>query len=177
MKRDIKDRQYVVKSPVAKSAADRSPAGDAFAQLAFGVIQLANHLILAGDALAKPSGQTSARWQVLAAAARAEMSVAQIARLLGVARQGVQRLADLLEADDLIQYADNPAHQRAKLLVLTAKGKTVLADIRTRQTVWANELGGILGTKDLQAAGGTVQRMLEALKMQDDKEDQDSRDA
>ena len=161
MKRDIRDRQYIVKSP---ATVDRTAAGDAFAQLAFRIIQLGNHLTLAGDALAKPTGQTSARWQVLAAAAREEMSVAQIARLLGVARQGVQRLADLLEADGLIRYAENPAHQRAKLLQLTAKGERVLGDIRARQAIWANDLGAELGQRQLQAAGETLQQVLEALK-------------
>src|ERR1700730_5632662 len=96
MNHGLAKRQHVVKK--RRAAPARSAAGDAFAALAISVLQLAGHLTMAGDALAKPAGQTSARWQVLAAASHATMSVAQIARALGVARQGVQRLADLLEA-------------------------------------------------------------------------------
>src|ERR1700730_5748697 len=124
MHKSVRKRQHVVKRPSATP--QRSSAGDAFAALAISVLQLAGHLTAAGDALTKPLGQTSARWQVLAAADHATMSVAQIARALGLARQGVQRLADLLEADGLARYQDNPAHQRAKLLVLTHAGEEPL---------------------------------------------------
>ncbi|WP_158818538.1 MarR family winged helix-turn-helix transcriptional regulator [Methylocapsa sp. S129] len=162
MSKDLAKRQHVVNSGAAKPG--RSPAGDAFAALAIGVLQLAGHLTIAGDALAKPAGQTSARWQVLAAADHANMSVAQIARALGLARQGVQRLADLIEADGLARYEDNPAHLRAKLLVLTPKGRKVLDAIKARQAVWANALGAELGENRLREAGVVLSRVLDALK-------------
>ena len=123
----------------------RTPAGNEFSQFAITVLQLAGHLTTAGDALTKPSGQTSARWQVLAAAENRNLSVAQIARLLGLTRQGVQRIADILDKEGLIQYLKNPAHQRAKLVMLTAKGQTVLQEIQERQSTWANKLGEALG--------------------------------
>jgi hypothetical protein len=80
----IKHRQHVVNT-------GRTPTGDAFARLAITVLQLANHLTAAGDALTRPLGQTSARWQVLAAVGQGAMSVAQIARALLHARRGVDR--------------------------------------------------------------------------------------
>jgi DNA-binding MarR family transcriptional regulator len=92
------------------------------------------------------------------------MSVAQIARTLGLARQGVQRLADLLEADGLARYEDNPAHQRARLLRLTPKGRQVLAAIRARQAVWANALGAEIGETGLRGASKVLARVLDALK-------------
>ena len=162
MKLALPKRQHIVNSGAAPPA--RTPAGDAFAALAIGVLQLAGHLTSAGDALTKPLGQSSARWQVLAAAGHENMSVAQIARALGLARQGVQRLADLLEADGLARYSDNPAHLRAKLLVLTPKGRKVLAAIKARQAVWANALGAELGESGLREASAVLGRMLEALK-------------
>ena len=158
----LKKRQQIVNS--AKTPPIRSPAGDAFAKLAIAVLQLAGHLTLAGDALAKPSGQTSARWQVLAAVSHASMSVAQIARTLGLARQGVQRLADLLEAGGLAHYEDNPAHLRAKLLVLTPEGAKALAAIRARQALWANALGAEIGEAGLREAGAVLALILDALK-------------
>src|SRR5436853_538967 len=119
----------------------RTPDGDAFAALSIAVLRFSAHLQAEGDALAKPAGQTSARWQVLAAADHAPMSVADAARALGLARQGVQRIADLLEGEGLIAYRANPVHQRAKLMELTEAGKRALADISGRQAVWANEHG------------------------------------
>lgn len=147
-------------------SSDRTPAGNAFATFAISVLRLAGHLQTAGDALAKPAGQTSARWQVLAAADHAPMSVADAGRALGMTRQGVQRVADLLERDGLIVYAENPAHQRAKLMVLTDGGKAVLAAIRARQAVWADALGEALGEKRLLQATETVIAALQAVEKQ-----------
>ena len=145
---------------------DRTPSGDAFATFAIAVLRLAGHLQTAGDALAKPAGQTSARWQVLAAADHAPMSVADAGRALGMTRQGVQRVADLLEKDGLILYADNPAHQRAKLMTLTEEGKAALETIKARQAVWANALGDLLGKKQIAEATQTVMTALQAVEKQ-----------
>ena len=49
-----------------------------------------------GEAIARTVGQTQARWQVLSAASGRPHTVPQIARVLGVTRQNVQRIADLL---------------------------------------------------------------------------------
>jgi len=101
---------------------------------------------------------------VLAAAGHAKMSVAEIARTLGITRQGVQRIADLLEADGLARYEENPDHVRAKHLVLTPRGREVLAGIRAKQSVWANALGADIGERDLRLAGPILERALAALK-------------
>lgn len=145
---------------------NRTPSGDAFATFAISVLRLAGHLQTAGDALAKPAGQTSARWQVLAAADHAPMTVADAGRALGMTRQGVQRVADLLEKDGLIIYAENPAHQRAKLMALTEAGKDTLEAIKARQAVWADALGDTLGEKDLRRATDTVITALQAVEKQ-----------
>jgi DNA-binding MarR family transcriptional regulator len=160
MSKAIATRQHVVN--VA-----RTPAGDSFSALAILVLQLAGHLTAAGDALAKPAGQSSARWQVLAGAESGDHSVTQIARALGLARQGVQRLADVLKSEGLARYADNPAHQRAKLLALTPRGRAALAAIQARQSVWANGLGAEFGARELDAATRLLGRVLAALKAGD----------
>ena len=69
-----------------------------------------------GDAMGEPSGQTSARWRVLAAIDEEPLSVAQIARAWWLTRQSVQRVADVLVEDGLATYEDNPHHRRAKLV-------------------------------------------------------------
>ena len=142
----------------------RSAAGDAFSTFAITVLQLAGHLNAAGDALARPAGQTAARWQMLAAAEHGTFSVARVAKTLGLARQGIQRIADALEREGLVRYADNPAHRRAKLVKLTRKGRAALEDIQARQAVWANTIGHALGESDLRAARGVLERALAAVK-------------
>jgi DNA-binding MarR family transcriptional regulator len=56
-------------------------------------------------------------------------SVVQIARARPVARQNVQRMADSLAAEGLIEWMKNPAHKRAKLAHLTPAGEALLARI------------------------------------------------
>ncbi|EJC82464.1 transcriptional regulator [Rhizobium leguminosarum bv. trifolii WSM2297] len=138
--------------------------GNAFSAFAITTLRLAGHLTAAGDQLAKPAGQTSARWQVLAAARRGDMSVAQIARALGLARQGVQRLADVLAAERLIAYADNPQHQRAKLVRLTDEGAARLGVIEIAQAGWADELGAAFTSAELDAARAVMARVMAMLE-------------
>lgn len=144
-------------------AAQRTPAGDAFSSVAILILRLAGYLTTAGDELARPAGQTSARWQVLAAAENAPVTVADIARALGLARQSVQRVADLLAAEGLAGYQENPAHRRAKLLRLLPKGRAVLRAIQAAQQPWADGLGAQLGEADLRRAALILQRLLQAL--------------
>ncbi len=156
-------RQHAVKSEVS-GRRPRSPAGDAFSALVVQVFRLAGRLASAGDAMARPLGQTSARWQVLAAVEEAPAAVATIARALDLARQSVQRVADLLVDDGLAAYQDNPEHQRAKLLRLTPRGRAVLASIQDVQRAWADELGAAVGEADLRRAGGVLERVLGLLE-------------
>jgi DNA-binding MarR family transcriptional regulator len=141
----------------------RTPAGDAFGEFAITVIRLSGLLIAAGDSLTKPMGQTSARWLVLAAVEERPATVAQIGRDLGLTRQSVQRVADLLADGGLVTYAENPAHRRAKLVKLTPHGKRTLKAIQAAQTAWADDLGARLGAGNLQEANAVLGQALEAL--------------
>jgi DNA-binding MarR family transcriptional regulator len=126
------------------------------------VFRLEGALKAAGDALARPAGQTTARWRVLAAVESTPMSVAQIARAWSLARQSVQRVADELEREGLIRYAENPDHRRAKLVRLTSTGAAALARIQDAQRAWANELGGQIGAEDLSRGSAILGRILDA---------------
>jgi DNA-binding MarR family transcriptional regulator len=127
------------------------------------VFQLDGLFSAAGDALSRPAGQTSARWQVMAAIEDGPASVAQIARRLHLARQSVQRVADLLEADGIAAYEDNPVHRRAKLLRLTPIGADALRKIQAAQRRWANALGAEIGERDLRQASKVLARVLDSL--------------
>lgn len=151
-----------------KDAGKRTPAGDAFSQVAFRVLRLAGLLNAAGDALAAPAGQSSARWQVLAAAEHGPATVAHMARMLGLARQSVQRVADLLEKDGLAAYRPNPDHQRAMLLELTPRGRAALAAIQRAQRTWADRLGAAVGEADLRRAAAVLDRISAALAHEDE---------
>jgi DNA-binding MarR family transcriptional regulator len=152
------ERQHAVNSKKR-----RTTAGDAFSQVAFRVLRLAGLLAAAGDELSAPAGQSSARWQVLAAVEDGPATVATIARALGLARQSVQRVADLLAGEGLAVYRDNPDHARAMLLELTARGRSALATIQRAQRAWADRLGAAVGEADLERTAAVLDRIAAAL--------------
>jgi DNA-binding MarR family transcriptional regulator len=160
---DIQNRQHVVKL----NRPERSPAGEAFSRFAIVSLRLGGYLTAAGDRIAKPAGQTSARWQVLAGARNADKSVAAIAKILGVARQGIQRLADVLEAEGLVSYLDNPSHQKAKLVALTERGRAALDRIEQGQAGWANALGAAIGEAEISTALNSIEAILAVLEAQE----------
>jgi DNA-binding MarR family transcriptional regulator len=93
------------------------------------VFELAGVLRRDGETIAKLAGQTQARWQVMWIAATGRLSVAMIARRLGLTRQSVQRVADEIVADELASFEPNPDHQRSPLLILTPTGQRTLDTI------------------------------------------------
>lgn len=146
----------------------RTPTADALSRLSYQVLQLSALLSEAGDELSQPAGQSSARWQVMAAIEHAPLSVADIARQLGQARQSVQRLADVMTEGGFTAYHDNPAHKRAKLLGLTENGYAALRDIQQRQIVWANRVSVGLDPQALAQASATLREVQQALLAQPD---------
>jgi DNA-binding MarR family transcriptional regulator len=152
------ERQHAVNSKKR-----RTPAGDAFSLVAFQILRLSGLLGAVGDQLAAPAGQSTARWQVLAAVENGPMTVAAIARALGLARQSVQRIADLLADDGLAVYRDNPEHARAMLLELSARGRSALATIQRAQRAWADRLGAAIGEADLLRTAAVLARIAAAL--------------
>lgn len=156
----LPNRQHAVNTGPAVA---RSPAGDAFSALVIQVMRAHGQLVAAGDALARPAGQTTARWQVLAALEDGPATVARIARSLALARQSVQRVADLLAEEGLAAYAGNPAHRRARLLALTPRGRAALATIQAGQRAWADAVGAAVGEAELRRAGAVLAALLAAL--------------
>jgi DNA-binding MarR family transcriptional regulator len=149
----------------------RTSAGDALSGIVIQIFQLNGLLTAIGDAMAKPAGQSTARWQVLAAIERGPATVAQIARALRLTRQSVQRVADILAREGLAAYEDNPGHRRAKLLRLTPSGQRALEIIQKAQRGWADEVGATVGEKDLREASAVLDRLMRTLTATSREED------
>jgi DNA-binding MarR family transcriptional regulator len=93
----------------------------------------------------------------------APATVAQVARALGLARQSVQRVADLLEADGIAEYVPNPADRRADLLQLTENGRAALQTIQKAQRTWADALGAEIGEDELRRTSEVLRKAMEAV--------------
>ena len=139
----------------------RSPEADALTELILEVFRVNGGLLSEGDRLAGVHGQTSSRWQVLGALRDGPETVAGIARAMGRARQSVQRTADLLATEGIVEYVDNPAHRRAKLVRLTADGAATLAGISALQVEWTNGLVAAMkaGKSDIEGATDVLQQL------------------
>ena len=157
---NVSKRQHAVNArPASKDAA----GGEALSELVALVFRLDGLLKTAGDALAEPAGQTTARWRILATVESGPMTVAQIAADWWLARQSVQRVADLLAHEGLVTYEENPAHRRAQLVRITPTGLSALHRIRDVQRDWARTVAGRVGRKDVRKANQILARVIEAL--------------
>ncbi|NOU32338.1 MAG: MarR family transcriptional regulator [Polyangiaceae bacterium] len=144
-------------------AIERSEAGDALTDLALRIFRVSGRLLAAADEMTEGSGLTAARWQVLGAVLAGPLSVADVGRAMGLTRQSVQRLADVLVAEGICEYLDNPAHRRAKLLAPTAKGRAAIAEVHPIQAEWTSRVGDAVGAVALRDAVATLDAILAAL--------------
>jgi len=157
----VAERQHAVKS--VDDLVERTGAGNAFSDLVAQVLRLHGRLIAAGNAMARPFGQTESRWQVLAVVDRGPATVADIARVYGLARQSVQRTADALEREGMATFEANPRHRRAKLVRITPRGQAALRQIEAAERDWAAGLGAQFDERELRQAVELLERVRHAL--------------
>ncbi|WP_448612958.1 MarR family winged helix-turn-helix transcriptional regulator [Modestobacter sp. URMC 112] len=142
----------------------RTPAGDALTDLVLPAFELNGELLAAAEDMTRPVGLTPAWWQVLGATLTEPLPVAEIARRvgLGLARQSVQRVADLLVERGWATWSENPAHRRAKLLGPTPIGRETVGRLAQAQHAWADAVGAEVGEEELRQALATMRRVVEA---------------
>jgi len=142
----------------------RTAAGNALTDLVLPAFELNGEFLAAAEMMTRPTGLTPAWWQVLGATQDEALPVAEIARRvgLGLARQSVQRVADLLVDRGWAVYRENPAHRRAKLLEPTTDGRHALGRLAGAQHAWADAVGAAVGEGELRHALGVVRQVIEA---------------
>jgi DNA-binding MarR family transcriptional regulator len=114
---------------------EKAPPGDAWSELVRAVFDVNGLINKAGEAIARPQGQSAARWHVLGRTFEPQ-TVAHLAANMGRAPQSVQRIADILHSEGLIAYSPHPTDRRTKLASLTPRGKKVLGAIYNEQLKW-----------------------------------------
>ena len=127
------------------------------------IYELAGRFRDNGEAIARGVGQTQARWQVMSAASTGPKTVPQIARRLGVTRQNVQRIADLLVAEHWASFEANPDHRGSPYLVLSRRGRDALDRLTKTAAEHHARLTRRLGSSDLAAIHRGLRRLIAAL--------------
>jgi DNA-binding MarR family transcriptional regulator len=134
---------------------------DALNELIEEIFQANGSVLAEGDRLSSGHGLTGARWQVLGALhlEQRPLTVAQIARRMGLQRQSVQRLTDILVDQGLLAYRANPEHKRAKLVDFTPKGESIIQQMDEIQQRWASGITGSFSSGELQQAIAVLQKL------------------
>src|SRR5687768_1951164 len=87
------------------------------------------------------------------------LTVPQIAQMRPTSRQRMQRLADELAADGLVELVDNPRHRRSKLVRLTRKGDARYRELNARFLVIGSTLGVTLSEADVRRTTEVVRQL------------------
>ncbi|MEV6181151.1 MarR family winged helix-turn-helix transcriptional regulator [Streptomyces sp. NPDC052016] len=136
---------------------------DLLSRSALGVFRLNGQFLAVAEELARPSGLTAAWWQVLGAVLTEPLPVSGIARAMGITRQSVQRVADLLVDRRLAEYRPNPAHRRAKLLAPTDEGRAAISRIDPGHAAFADRLAQAYGEAELAETVRVLERLSKVL--------------
>jgi DNA-binding MarR family transcriptional regulator len=117
-----------------------------------------------GDRITMRFGKTTAEWGLLRTLdERGEQTVAALARSRPVARQWIQRLADQLAGEGMLEFIDNPNHKRAKLMRITREGRRLLLKIAAEFEPRADRIEGEFEQRELTRALKTLRAIRERL--------------
>ena len=92
------------------------------------------------------------------------LTVPQIAQMRPTSRQRMQRLADELAAEGLVEFIDNPKHRRSKRIRLTGKGHTRYRELSARFLAMASTMGRGLSEADIRNTTEIVRRLSDEAK-------------
>jgi DNA-binding MarR family transcriptional regulator len=138
----------------------RSPKAELLRLFLLEMLELEGQLARHTEGMTSEYSQTPARWKVLTAAGCDVRTVPQIARRMGMTRQGVQRIANQLVEDGLAEFAANPHHRSSPVLKLTPEGTAVDDAICEAHARWSNGVARQLDADKLEAAIDTFRTLI-----------------
>ena len=89
------------------------------------------------------------------------LTVPQIAQMRPTSRQRMQRLADELAAQGLVEFIDNPGHRRSKLVRLTRKGEARYRESGARFLAIASSMGAQLAEAEIRNSTAILRQLSE----------------
>ena len=103
------------------------------------------------------------------------LTVPQIAQMRPTSRQRMQRLADELAAEGLVEFIDNPRHRRSKLVRLTRKGDARYRELSARFLAIASTMGAELSEVDIRKTTEIVRQLSDEAKGRSERLPQSTR--
>jgi DNA-binding MarR family transcriptional regulator len=97
------------------------------------------------------------------------LTVPRIAQMRPTSRQRMQRLADELAAEGLVEFIDNPEHRRSKLVRLTRKGDARYRELNARLLVIASTVGVALSEADIRETSAIVRHLSDEVKVRSEQ--------
>ncbi|MGF1594726.1 MAG: MarR family winged helix-turn-helix transcriptional regulator [Kiloniellaceae bacterium] len=97
------------------------------------------------------------------------LTVPQIARMRPTSRQRMQRLANELAAEGLVEFVANPNHQRSKLVRLTRKGDARYRALNARLLSIAATMGADLSEEEIRKAAEIVRQLSDDVKARSER--------
>ncbi|TIX55432.1 MAG: MarR family transcriptional regulator [Mesorhizobium sp.] len=97
------------------------------------------------------------------------LTVPQIAQMRPTSRQRMQRLADELAAEGLVEFIDNPKHRRSKLVQLTRKGAARYGELNAQLLAIASTMGVALDEADIRKTAEIVRQLSDDVKVRSEQ--------
>ena len=150
---------------MAKRVTKRTEAGQAIEDLIIEIVATLFLLRAEGMRIGVVSPSGEGYWSVLRLLKlNGPQTVPQLARYRYVPRQSVQKLANEMLKDGVIELVNNPAHKRSKLLRLTSRGDIVFQEMSDRIAKLAETLAKQQDAAQLQNAADVVKKLHEQLR-------------
>jgi len=103
------------------------------------------------ERISRSEKQSRARFEVLVAMGGGQ-TVPTIARRMGLTRQSVQRIADLLAEARLARFEANPDHRRSPILTPTEEGRRLRERLDRQLRDWAGSVEELVEPEDFETA-------------------------
>ena len=97
------------------------------------------------------------------------LTVPQIARMRPTSRQRMQRLADELAAEGIVEFIDNPKHRRSKLVRLTPEGDARYRELNARLLSIASSVAVALSEPDVRKTIEIVRQLSDVVKARSER--------
>jgi len=97
------------------------------------------------------------------------LTVPQIAQMRPTSRQRMQRLADELAAEGLVEFIDNPKHRRSKLAKLTRKGNARYREMNARFLAIASTIGVDLSEAEIRKTTAILRQLSDDVKARSER--------